>query len=185
MPSHVIEDACDCRMASSRPATQGPRSPSARRPSCTPGGATLITIWPATSSRTLTSSTSTPWPAWASLGLLPDEAAVSAPAPAPLQGTVQRLQLPLTKQEPDMGNQAAGLLLQQPQPLKPEPAECRLMPSPHALHVCLAEPLKLGTHRLPHARRYGKTERAHQPRLELALWHLPTCESSLGSTVHP
>ena len=55
-----------CRMEFSPPATQVPRSPSALQHSCTPGGAMRTITWPATSSRTRTSSTCMPSRAWVS-----------------------------------------------------------------------------------------------------------------------
>ena len=79
-----------------------------------------------------------------------EEEAAPASAPAPVQelGQQQQQLLPQMKQEPGTGSQAAGQLGQQPQHAKQEPREddCLLVPSQHALHACLAEPLHRGTH---------------------------------------
>ncbi len=71
LPQHVsstLKRSSVCRTAYSLPATRVPRSPSAQRRSCMHGGAMQTTTLPATSSRTLMSSTSMPWLALGSPG---------------------------------------------------------------------------------------------------------------------
>ena len=96
-----------------------------------------------------------------------EEEAMPASAPAPVQEMGQQQQLLLQmKQEPGMAIQAAGQLLQQRLPQKQEPKEedCLLVPSQHALHACLAEPLHRGTHTstsMEHC--VAGPEKPHQP----------------------
>ena len=94
--------------------------------------------------------------------LLPEGEAAPTSAPAPFQEksqhVLQQEQQPQMKQEPNVGGRAAGQLLQHPQPSKPEPKEedCLLVPSQHALHACLAEPLHHGMHLLQPATISGR-----------------------------